>query len=82
MLKQLCLLVFIGFVIKSNAQTNQWSLQQCIDYGQKHNISLKQAELTTQVNQNNSNQSKASILPTINGGAQHTYNFGRTTKFA
>ena len=78
MLKQLCLLVFIGFVIKSNAQTNQWSLQQCIDYGQKHNISLKQAELTTQVNQNNSNQSKASILPTINGGAQHTYNFGRT----
>ena len=53
-------------------------MQQCIDYGQKHNISLKQAELTTQVNQNNSNQSKASILPTINGGAQHTYNFGRT----
>lgn len=78
MLKRICLFVFIGVGIKSNAQTNQWSLQQCIDYGQKHNISLKQAELTTQINQNNSTQSKATLLPTINGGAQHTYNFGRT----
>jgi len=78
MFKPIFLFVFISLVINSNAQTNQWSLQQCIDYGQKHNISLKQAELTTQLNQNNFTQSKATLLPTINGGAQHTYNFGRT----
>jgi outer membrane protein len=62
----------------SIAQSNVWDLQQCIDHAQKNNISLKQAELTTQINKNNANQSKASILPTVNAGAQHTYNFGRT----
>jgi outer membrane protein len=78
MFKPIFLFVFISIGINSSAQTNQWSLQQCIDYGQKHNIGLKQAELTTQINQNNFTQSKATLLPTINGGAQHTYNFGRT----
>ncbi len=78
MIKRLFIYLFIGIGIKSFAQTNQWSLQQCIDFGQKNNISLKQAEITSQINQNNSTQSKAAILPTINGGAQHTYNFGRT----
>lgn len=78
MYKHFFIYLFIGIGIKSFAQTNQWSLQQCIDFGQKNNISLKQAELTTQINQNNSTQSRAALLPTINGGAQHTYNFGRT----
>jgi outer membrane protein len=78
MFKPIFLFVFISIGLNSSAQENQWSLQQCIDYGQKHNIGLKQAELTTQINQNNFTQSKATLLPTINGGAQHTYNFGRT----
>ncbi len=71
-------LVFLGLTQLSFSQSNIWDLQQCIDYAQKNNISLKQAELTTQINKNNTTQSKASILPTVNAGAQHTYNFGRT----
>ena len=57
---------------------NEWDLQKCVDYAQKHNISLKQSEISTQINKNYSVQSQAAILPTINLGAQHTYNFGRT----
>lgn len=57
---------------------NEWDLQKCVDYAQKHNISLKQSEITTQINKNYSVQSQAAILPTINLGGQHTYNFGRT----
>jgi len=57
---------------------NEWNLQQCVDYALKHNILLKQAELNNQIQKNNTLQSKANILPTINGGAAHTYNFGRT----
>lgn len=64
-------------VILSQAQ-NSWSLEQCVDQAQKNNLSIKQSEVTTQINRNNANQSKAAILPTINMGAQHTYNFGRT----
>jgi outer membrane protein len=62
----------------SIAQSNIWDLQQCVDYAQKNNISLKQSEINARVNKNNATQSKAAILPTVNAGAQHTYNFGRT----
>ena len=61
-----------------HSQTNEWDLKQCVDYAQKHNLTLKQSEIQTQINKNNTQQSKASIMPTINLGAQHTYNFGRT----
>lgn len=71
-------ILFFGSSFFSYAQTNAWDLQQCIDYAQKNNISLKQSEISTRINRNNANQSKAAILPTVNAGAQHTYNFGRT----
>ncbi|MDO9000721.1 MAG: TolC family protein [Bacteroidota bacterium] len=74
-------IVFIIFslltslVIKS--QTG-WDLQECISYSLKHNISLKQAALNSEINKNNTNQSKAAALPSLNVGAQHNYNFGQT----
>jgi outer membrane protein len=71
-------LLFLGFSQFVFSQSNVWDLQQCVDYAQKNNISLKQSEINARINQNNATQSKAAILPTINAGAQHTYNFGRT----
>lgn len=71
-------LLFLGLMQQSFSQSNVWDLQQCVDYAQKNNISLKQSEITAQINKNNTTQSEAAILPTINAGAQHTYNFGRT----
>ncbi len=75
----LYLLLFFGLTQISFSQSGgAWDLQQCVGYAQKNNISLKQAEISTKINQNNAVQSKAAILPTVNAGAQHTYNFGRT----
>jgi outer membrane protein len=71
-------LFILAFSQKVFSQSNIWDLQQCVDYAQKNNINLKQSEINARVNQNNATQSKAAILPTINAGAQHTYNFGRT----
>lgn len=71
-------ILFAGITSLSFAQSSNWDLQQCIDFAQKNNIAIKQAELNTQINKNNATQSKAAILPTVNAGAQHTYNFGRT----
>lgn len=71
-------LLFLGFIQKAQAQSSEWSLQQCVDYAQKNNITLKQSEIQNQIYKNNSTQSKAAILPSVNAGAQHTYNFGRT----
>lgn len=53
-------------------------LQQCIKYAIGHNITLKQSALSNEINKNNSDQSKANILPSLNIGAQHNYNFGKT----
>jgi len=71
-------LLFLGISQFALAQSSIWDLQQCVDYAQKNNINLKQSEISTRISKNNANQSKAAILPTINAGAQHTYNFGRT----
>jgi outer membrane protein len=71
--------LFIGFTQTHFAQSNsEWDLQKCIDQAQKHNISLKQSEITTQINKNNSVQSEAALLPTLNAFGQHNYNFGKT----
>ena len=67
------------FIFCFNASAQQaWTLQQCIDYALKHNTLIRQSELNNQINKNNTLQSKAAILPNLNAGAAHTYNFGRT----
>lgn len=71
------LIAFLVLSIGANAQ-NEWNLQQCVDYALKHNIMLQQAEISNQITKNNTTQSKAALLPNLNGGAAHTYNFGRT----
>lgn len=71
-------LFFLGLAQLSVSQSSTWDLQQCVDYAQKNNISLKQTEINAKINKNNTQQSEAALLPTVNAGAQHTYNFGRT----
>jgi len=71
-------LFIFSFLFASVSAQNNWDLKSCIDYAVKHNIQLKQAEINTQINHNNYTQTKASILPSLNLGASHTYNFGKT----
>lgn len=55
-----------------------WDLQECINYAINHNISLRQSNLNNEVAKNNAQQSKANMLPSLNAGAMHIYNFGQT----
>jgi outer membrane protein len=68
-------LFLAGFATKAQSG---WDLQQCINYALSHNISLKQSALNNEINKNNADQSKANLLPSINAGASHVYNIGRT----
>jgi outer membrane protein len=54
------------------------SLQQCIAYAWENNIQLARTELDLQQKQNGLMQSKASMIPSLNGNASQNYNFGRT----
>jgi len=68
-------LFLTAFALKSQSG---WDLQQCIKYALDHNIALKQSAITNEVNKNNTRQSEAQTLPTLNMGAANTYNFGKT----
>ncbi|NBQ47324.1 MAG: hypothetical protein EBU33_02570, partial [Sphingobacteriia bacterium] len=76
-MKQYFFLLFSLLIFSSTAQ-NAWSLQECINYAMSHNISLQQTELSNQIRKNNATQNKAGILPSVNAGANHAYNFGKT----
>lgn len=76
-MKNIFILLLFSPSILLRAQSGL-DLQQCIKYATEHNISLKQAVLTNEINKNNTDQSKANLLPTLNIGAQHNLNFGKT----
>ena len=63
------------FTLKSQST---WDLQACITYALNHNISLRQSGLNNEINKNNADQSKGAVLPSVNAGASHVYNFGKT----
>ena len=78
MKKILFLFIFIS-IFTSGAYTQQvWTLQNCIDYALTNNIQIKQQQLAEQLAKINLVQSKLSVLPSLNGGVSHAYNFGQT----
>lgn len=78
LMKKLVLIVVLLLAITPMFAQQKWTLQQCIEQGIKNNISIMQADVNQQINKVSYEQSKANILPTLNGGATHTYNIGRT----
>lgn len=67
---------FLLFSLHGKAQ-EAWSLQKCIEYALENNISVKQNQLNAELAKENYNQSIANMLPTLNAGASHSYNWGQ-----
>ena len=73
-------LTLAGTLMVSNnslGQENKWTLEECVLYAIEHNIQVKQQELAADVQQNALKQSKYNLAPSLNGGAGHSYSFGR-----
>ena len=67
-----CFFIFISI------QAQQiWSLEDCIDYALKNNISLKQSQLNIELNNNEYFQSKMELLPSVNISNSFNNNRGR-----
>lgn len=60
------------------SQEKIWTLEECIQYAIDNNIQIKQQVLQTRFQENNLNQSKLTLLPSINGQASHNFSFNRT----
>jgi outer membrane protein len=77
MIKYVTILSFTFVTVFASAQ-NKWSLQKCIEYAYTHNLQLQQTDNNAKTSEVNYLQSKAAILPSVNGSFNNTYNFGRT----
>ena len=71
------ILIFALFSgLASNAQAKKWTLQECVQYALDNNISIKQADLDSQVAEIDKKDAFGNFLPSINGSAVHSWNIG------
>lgn len=67
--------IFTG--MQATAQSRVWSLEDCINYAIENNIQIKQSELGIKTSEVNLLEGKLGLLPSINGGANYSYAWGR-----
>jgi outer membrane protein len=53
----------------------QWTLNECIDYALKNNISLKKKTLTTKSAIEDVKQAKAALLPSLSASTNHSFGY-------
>ena len=75
-MKFLSILAFLFCFTHIQAQ-QVWSLEDCIDYALKNNISLKQSELNIELKESQYLQSKMQVLPSLNASSSFNENRGR-----
>lgn len=78
-MKRYCIVLvalLIGLVSVKAQQI--WSLEDCINYALTNNIDVKKQMLYIQYAEEDLLQSKLDMLPSLNGFANHGYNWGQT----
>ena len=73
----LLLAVFIHQILYAQS-TDKWTLEKCVDYAFKNNITIRQAGLTANISSNQLLQSKLNLLPSLNASASYDFNFGNS----
>jgi len=72
-------LIICCLVLISSLRAQEvWTLEKCVEYALTNNIQVKQQLLQVENEQALLQQDKLSLLPSVNGGASHGYNFGQT----
>ena len=66
--------MLIGFQL--SAQNKKWTLEECVDYAIKNNISIKQSELDLKTSDVEKLEAIGGFLPTLNGNANYSINTG------
>ena len=70
----LIIVLFLGLL--SQAQSKKWTLEECVDYAIKNNISIKQSELDTKSASIEKSAAIGNFLPTFNINGSHSWNIG------
>lgn len=80
----LILIVLFGFIFSGYSQDNnitnkKWTLQECVDYAIKNNITVKQNELNVEEAEISKKDAVGNFLPNLNVNGNHSWNSGLTT---
>ena len=70
----LVIILLFGFSIQ--AQTKQWSLEECVKYAIDNNISIKNIELDTKTADIGKKDAIGNFIPSLNSNANHSWNIG------
>lgn len=69
--------VFAVLLVTANAQ-EKWTLEECVEYAMKNNISVRQADVQARVDRLTLEQSKLALYPTANSQHSAGFQFGRS----
>jgi outer membrane protein len=72
--KILFFLLLVGFQL--SAQEKKWTLEECVDYAIKNNISVKQSELDLKTSDIEKMEAIGGFLPTLSASANYSMNTG------
>src|SRR3954469_8153136 len=74
------LFVFFILLITANASGQEkWTLQQCVEYAVKNNISVKQSDVQARISAITAKQSQMTLYPSLTGSINSAYQHGLTT---
>jgi len=76
-MKRLLIFSFVLFSLSSFSQqtTKKWTLQECVAYAIQNNISVKQGELSTQLQEAEVKRAKMDFYPSVNGNVGTSFSF-------
>ena len=72
----LFLFFFLAFCLSFQAQTKQWTLEECVKYAIDNNITIKQSELDTKTADIGKKDAVGNFIPSLNSNASHSWNIG------
>ncbi len=71
------LFIFLGSTVLFSQQVDKiWSLEECVDYAVQNNISVKQSELSSQLQEAEVARTKMNFYPSVSGSVGANYSFG------
>ncbi|MFC5976756.1 TolC family protein [Flavobacterium salmonis] len=71
--------LLFGLGLSAQAQTKQWTLEECVRYALDNNITIKLSELDVKNAAIDKKDAFGNYLPSVSGNAQHSWNIGRNT---
>ena len=70
------LIIFLFVATNTFSQAKKWTLEECVNYALKNNISVKLSEIDARNSLISKNAAFGNFLPTINASGTHSWNIG------